>query len=188
MATQITPGNPGWFPDPEMRFDARYWDGLQWTKAVMRGDGVDTDPEALSAPFVGGATNDPDGFGDPTSAMAGEDSPTSPTDRITSLSPDEAQSRVSQLLAMASASVRRSEPGRLHGTVQIEGKPNMLVLTVLIFMWLVPGILYWYAKSRPEPRAFTLQFVPNNHGTRIVINADQDVLGRLSPVFSQLPW
>ena len=37
MPPPATP--PGWYPDPERRFDTRYWNGDRWTEHVMARDG-----------------------------------------------------------------------------------------------------------------------------------------------------
>jgi hypothetical protein len=35
---------PGWYPDPAMRYELRYWDGNQWTEHVARQGQQFTDP------------------------------------------------------------------------------------------------------------------------------------------------
>ena len=34
----------GWYPDPSMRYELRYWDGTQWTEHVARQGQQFTDP------------------------------------------------------------------------------------------------------------------------------------------------
>ncbi len=40
---------PGWFPDPLQRFEARYWDGHSWTAHVSNSGKQDVDPAGISA-------------------------------------------------------------------------------------------------------------------------------------------
>ncbi len=186
MGGQQVSGQAGWFADPAGRFDSRYWDGAAWTKAVMRGTVVETDdgePPSQPAAAAGGLPY-------PAQPLAGalHAVPVSATDRFTSLSPAEAQARVTQMLAMSGVTIRQSAPGRVDAAVEIKNEPNWIVVVVLLFIWIVPGVIYWYVKSRPATHGISLVFVPAETGTRIAVQADGPALERLAPVMSQLPW
>ena len=181
------PDQPGWLPDPTGRFESRYWDGTKWTQAVMRGEQVDTDPEAEpSAPSSGPSIlPDSPGPGQPVMPHA---APPAATDRFTSLPAAEAQARLSQMLPMAGVTVTQTTPGRIDGSLTVKGEPNWIVLVVLLLLWILPGLIYWYVKSRPVTERFSLVFVPVATGTRISIQGGQKVMQGLLPVMGQLPW
>lgn len=197
MNPQAAPGRAGWLPDPTGRFDTRYWDGTAWTQAVMRDGQVDSDPVADSAT---GAETKPGGH-DPTAMAAGRISagvaspppepqypPVASTDRFTSLSPKDAQARVAQMLAMSGIVIQQSMPGRMDGTIELKREPNWIVVVVLLFLWIVPGVIYWYMTSRPVTHPLSLVFVPVETGTRIALQTSPPVLERLAPILAPLPW
>jgi hypothetical protein len=183
MSRQIEPGEIGWHPDPAGRFDSRYWDG-GWTRAVMRDGEVDTDPEDVPpAAFAQGAAQR-----SPALRPAAPARPRSAADRFTSLAPEEAQSRLAQMLAIGDIALVDTAPGRLGATVTVAGEPNWIIVVVLCFFWLLPGIVYWYTKSRPVAHPLSLDFLAAEPGTLIMIQGDPRALERLAPVLAQLPW
>lgn len=177
-------GTPGWHPDPAGRFDSRYWDGHGWTRAVMRDGQVDTDPADVPADAGPQATIRESA--EPT--LEGPVPALSASDRFTSLAPEEAQSRVSQMLVVAGFSLVEATPGRLAATVAVAGEPNWIIVIALCFFWLLPGLVYWYVKARPVAHAVSLQFLAAELGARIVIRGESQALERLAPVLAPLPW
>jgi hypothetical protein len=178
------PGQTGWFPDPTGRFETRYWDGTSWTKAVMRGGTVDTDPEFKVEPakvVVPSLTPTP-------SPRQAPSLPPGTADRLTPLPIGEAQSRVANMLAMLGATVTYAAPGRIDATVTSKGQPNVLVTILLVFLWVIPAIVYWVVKSKPVARQVCVTFLAVETGTRIGIQADSEAMAQLAPAFAQLPW
>jgi hypothetical protein len=150
----------------------------------MRDGQVDTDPDelphaAIPQEAAGPAVASPPAVSSP---------PPAGTDRFTSLGPDEAQSRIAQMLPMGGFSVVDAGPGRLAFTIAVPGEPNWVLVVALCFFWLVPGFVYWYVKSRPVAHSVRLQFVAAERGARIVIRGDPHALERVAPVLAQLPW
>jgi Protein of unknown function (DUF2510) len=100
MPHMVQPADPDWLPDPSGRFDSRYWDGERWTRAVMRDGEVDTDAE------------DPTFLDATQPSVAQREMPRPETDlspvacavRLTSLTPEEAQARLSRLLIASAIS------------------------------------------------------------------------------------
>jgi hypothetical protein len=92
------------------------------------------------------------------------------------------------MLAMSGIPSTETAPGRLDVTIAIAGEPNWVVVVALCFVWLVPGIVYWYMKSRPVSYPLSLQFVAAELGTQIEIRGDPRAVERLAPVLAQLPW
>jgi hypothetical protein len=183
MSTQATPGQAGWFPDPVGRFDSRYWDGATWTEAVMRAGNVDTDPVAV-APSTAVGSDQSD-----TPTITPElGPPPSPTDRMTSLSPQDTQARVTHMLAMSEIAIRNSAPGRIDAEIEFKPEPNWILVVVLLCIWIVPGVIYWYVKTRPVRNPLTLVFVQAPTGTRIAIQAPPPAMEKLAPVLAPLPW
>jgi|HubBroStandDraft_6_1064221.scaffolds.fasta_scaffold84144_2 hypothetical protein len=109
-------------------------------------------------------------------------------DRFTSLAPDEAQSRIVQMLAIGGITLTENSPGRLVATATVAGEPNWIVVVVLCFLWLVPGVVYWYVKSRPVAHPLAVQLLPAELGTRVALQGDPVALERIAPVLAQLPW
>lgn len=179
---QATPQQAGWYPDPSKRFESRYWDGATWTQAVMRGGQVEADSEPMIIPRGGGYLEP----SIPAAPVVGP--PPSPTDRLTSLSPNEAQSRMYQMLAMNGITSLQTDPGRIHGTIDIKGEPNMVVFVVLLIIWIIPGVLYWIIKSKGQRIPINMLFLPNGTGTRIAVQANGPALERIAPALAQLPW
>jgi Protein of unknown function (DUF2510) len=187
MTMQAPPGQPSWLPDPTGRFESRYWDGTCWTQAVMRGGEVDTDPDAEPSVQDSGPSILPDPPA-PEQAVMPHVAPPAASDRFTSLPAAEAQARLGQMLAMAGVTVTQTMPGRIDGSLTVKGEPNMVVLVVLLLVWILPGLIYWYVKSRPVAQRFGLVFVPAATGTRISVQGGPKVMQGLVPVMGQLPW
>jgi Protein of unknown function (DUF2510) len=187
MTMQAPPGQPNWLPDPTGRFESRYWDGTCWTQAVMRGGEVDTDPEAEPSVPDSGPSILPDPSA-PEQTVMPHVAPPAASDRFTSLPAAEAQARLSQMLPMAGVTVTQTTPGRIDGMLTVKGEPNVVVLVVLLLVWIVPGLIYWYVKSRPVTERFSLVFVPAATGTRISVQGGPKVMQGLVPVMGQLPW
>jgi Protein of unknown function (DUF2510) len=206
MSSQASAGQPGWLPDPAGRFDSRYWDGTRWTQAVMRGGEVDTDPEAEpSAPdSAPGRPASIRSMDEPHERYSGPHplqdppatehtvmphvAPPAATDHFTSVPAAEAQGRLSQMLPMMGVTVTQTTPGRIDGMLTIKDEPNWVVLVLLLLVWIIPGLIYWYLKSRPVTERFSLVFVPVATGTRISIQAGPKVMERLAPMMGQLSW
>lgn len=207
MSEQVTSGQAGWHADPAGRYDSRYWDGLRWTRAVIRDGQVDTDPNeepVLEEPAAAGQA----GYGRTTHSAASAATPgggsgpaassTQPAvisapgwtaaDRFTSLAPDEAQARIVQMLAIGGITLTENSPGRITATVTVDGEPNWIVVVVLCFLWLVPGVVYWYVKSRPVAHPLAMQLLPAELGTRVALQGGPVALARIAPVLAQLPW
>ncbi len=203
MNQQAHPDQAGWHPDPAERFDSRYWDGHAWTRAVMRDGQVDTDPEYVPPTTVvqtgdlqpifvqnAGAPSIPPQSAKRRRSVPWGQAPPSPAtaDRFTSLAPEEAQSRLAQMLAVSGIALTETAPGTLSATVTIAGEPNWILVVALCFIWLVPGIVYWYMNSRPVPYPLSLRFLATELGTHIVVDGDPRALERLAPALTQLPW
>jgi hypothetical protein len=62
------------------------------------------------------------------------------------------------------------------------------VVVALCFFWLLPGLVYWYVKSRPVAHPLAVQILPAELGTRIALQGDAVALERIAPVLAQLPW
>lgn len=179
---QTRPEQAGWYPDPSKRFESRFWDGASWTQAVMRGNEVEADPDPMIVPGQGGYTQPIV----PAAPVIGP--PPSPTDRLTSLPPQEAQSRVHQMLAMSGVIGLQGEPGRIRGMLETKGEPNMAVFIILLFIWILPGVIYWIRKSKTQRTPIDLLFLPNGAGTRIAIQARGPAMQHLATVLAPLPW
>ena len=186
MSAQAIAGQPGWLPDPAGRFESRYWDGTRWTQAVMRAGEVDTDPEAEPSEPGPGPSILPDPPA-PDDTMMPHDAPPAPTDRFTSIPAAAAQARWSQMLPMMGVTVTQTTPGRIDGIVTVKREPNVVVLVILLLVWILPGIIYWLAASRPVSERFSVVFVPVATGTRISIQAGPKAMQQLVPVMGQLP-
>jgi len=121
----------GWFPDPSGRFEARFWDGGQWTGAVMTHGEVksdsDTDPAASPPLSVNAATGGGGGAVVPPSPTPGRN------ERTTTLPPAEAQVRLVQALSMHGARIEMSGQGQIRATVDIKGKVSIPLLGILLF-------------------------------------------------------
>jgi hypothetical protein len=183
MTMQAPPGQPDWLPDPTGRFESRYWDGTSWTQAVMKGGQVDTDPEAgPSGPSI---LPDPPA---PEQTVMPHVAPPAASDRFTSLPAAEAQARLAQMLSMTGVTLTQTTPGRIDGSLTVKDEPNVVVLVVLLLVWILPGLIYWYVKSRPVTERFSLVFVPVATGTRISIHGGPKAMQGLAPVMGQLPW
>lgn len=193
-------GQPGWHRDPAGRFDSRYWDGTRWTAAVMRDGEVDTDPRELDSALDGAepasTTGPGEKAGSPGAAPVASSGPQpavltagwTATDRFTSLAPAEAHARIVQLLPIAGVVLTDNSPGRLSAQVSAAGEPNWIVVVALGFLWLLPGLVYWYVKSRPVIHPLAVQLLPAELGTRIALQGDALALERIAPVLAQLPW
>ena len=183
------PGQAGWFADPMQRFELRYWDGRQWTQAVMRDGTAGTDPD-----FRPGAPPDVRAAGAPPAAVqrAGPPQPGvvggSVRERPTSLPIGEAQDRICQMLAMAGYPPTQVSQGRVDTTVTIKPEPNGILLVVLIVFCLLPGIIYWYVASRPVHHQVSVYLVPSGQGTQVTVHGNPDALAQLGSVFDRLPW
>jgi hypothetical protein len=92
------------------------------------------------------------------------------------------------MLAVGGFSLVDAAPGRLTATVAVAGEPNWIIVVALCFLWLIPGFIYWYVKSRPVAHQLSLQFLATELGARIVIEGGPQALERLAPVLAQLPW
>jgi hypothetical protein len=187
MSTQVPAGQPGWLPDPAGRFESRYWDGTKWTQAVMRGGEVDTDPEEEPSAPDSGPSILPDPPA-PEQTVMPHVAPPADSDRFTSLPAAEAQARLSQMLPMTGVTVTQTTPGRIDGSLTVKGEPNVVVLVILLLVWILPGLIYWFVKSRPVTERFSLVFVPVATGTRISVQGGPKVMQGLVPVMGQLPW
>jgi hypothetical protein len=187
MTTQAPPGQPNWLPDPTGRFESRYWDGTSWTQAVMRGGEVDTNPQAEPSAQDSGPSILPDPAAREETVMP-HAAPPAASDRFTSLAAADAQARLSQMLPMAGVTVTQTTPGRIDGMLTVKSEPNVAVLVVLLILWILPGLIYWYVKSRPVTQRFSLVFVPAATGTRISVQGGPKVMQGLVPVMGQLPW
>jgi hypothetical protein len=193
-------GQPGWHQDPAGRFDSRYWDGSRWTSAVMRDGQVDTDPRELNSAMDGIEAASTTGIGESGSATGAAPrasrnlQPVVPAagwtaaDRFTSLAPAEAHARIVQLLPLGGITLTDNSPGRLSAQVSAAGEPNWIVVVALCFLWLLPGLVYWYVKSRPVAHPLVVQLLPAELGTRIALQGDAVALERIAPVLAQLPW
>jgi hypothetical protein len=154
----------------------------------MRGSEVLSDPEALPEGEPGFAVAPPPAPPPPVAAGPSHVPSASPGDRYTSLSPDEAQRRLGQMLATQGWSVTASAPGRFDVALSVPGDPNTLIGVLLLLLWLLPGIIYFLAKRRPTRVRATITFVPAEGGTRIAIQGSTDALQRLGPTLMMLPW
>lgn len=194
MSQEASHGQPGWHDDPRGRFDSRYWDGDGWTRAVIRGGQVESDPED---PPEGDSSATHRSAPEHQAAMAGDAAtaaitPTAASfaaaDRFTSLAPPAAQARLAQMLPIAGFRVVDSSPDFIAATVEVAGEPNWILAVALCLLWLLPGIVYWYVKSRPTPRRLALQMLPVKLGTRVSVRGDAAALERAAPILAQLPW
>lgn len=193
-------GQPGWHRDPAGRFDSRYWDGSRWTSAVMRNGQVDTDPRELNSAMDGIGSASTAGTGEsgsstgaaPAASMGAQPAifaaGWTAADRFTSLAPAEAHARIVQLLPIGGITLTDNSPGRLSAQVSAAGEPNWIVVVALCFLWLLPGLVYWYVKSRPVAHLLVVQLLPAELGTRIALQGDAVALERIAPVLAQLPW
>ena len=173
----------------------------------MRDGQVDTDPDqepVFEEPAVAGqaghggtlpsAASSVTPGGGPGSAASGAQPAVisapvwTAADRFTSLAPEEAQSRIVQMLAIGGITLVENSPGRIAATVTVAGEPNWIVVVVLCFLWLVPGVVYWYVKSRPVAHPLAVQLLPAELGTRVALQGDPVALERIAPVLAQLPW
>jgi hypothetical protein len=187
LNAQPSSGQPGWLTDPWGRFESRYWDGARWTDAVMRGGQVESDPAGEPPEPSTGATILPDPP-TPGQTVMPHAAPPALTDRFTSLPAADAQSRLSQMLPMSGVTVTQVAPGRIDGTLTVKDEPNIALLVILLLLWIVPGLIYWYVKSRPVTDRFSLVFVRVATGTRISVQAGPKAMEQLVPVMGQLPW
>jgi hypothetical protein len=173
----------------------------------MRDGQVDTDPDqepVLEEPAGAGQAGDggtlpsaasPTTPGGGSGSAAGGAQPAvisapgwTAADRFTSLTPEEAQSRIVQMLAIGGITLVQNSPGRIAATVTVAGEPNWIVVVVLCFLWLVPGVIYWYVKSRPVAHPLAVQLLPAELGTRVALQGNPIALERIAPVLAQLPW
>jgi hypothetical protein len=183
MSSQVPQAPAGWFPDPLGRFESRYWDGRAWTSAVQRDGKVDSDPEAIPPDAAG---SDHSKVEIPPGEAAAP--PSSASDRETSLSPEDAQGRLAQMMAMSGITIRSSAPGRIDGYLAVKGQPNVVVAIILLFVCLIPGILYLVFASRMVSHPVSVILVASGHGTRIAARGSAQVLQVISPLLGQLPW
>jgi hypothetical protein len=200
MTGQAMTDQPGWHRDPAGRFDSRYWDGSRWTSAVMRNGQVDTDPCEPTPAMDGIGSTSATGVGESGSATGAAPAASigpqpatfaagwTATDRFTSLAPAEAHARIMQLLPLGGITLTGNSPGRLSAQVSAAEEPNWIVVVALCFLWLLPGLIYWYVKSRPVAHPLVVQLLPAELGTRIALQGDAVALERIAPVLAQLPW
>ena len=183
FVTYLSSGSSGWYPDPARRFDSRFWDGVQWTTAVMRDGAVEADTQEIRTDSNIDAT-------DPGSRIDGPiPIPPGPSDRFTSLSPVEAQALVHQVLLVTPGATTRSVlAGQIYATLSAKQEPNWPVVVLLCFFGIWPGILYWYLNSRPIAHAVTLWFLPDQKGTRVAAQGNLPALVSVNPVLARLPW
>jgi hypothetical protein len=159
-------GGAAWLPDPEGRYDARYWDGNAWTTAVIRDGRVDTDAGPVATPGQ-----------QPRSALPSYQD-FSPLNRWTSLPPSEAMSRTGQLMVVSGWSVTTTAANRLHGTVSVRREPSLL-----------SGLLvYVIVKLRPRTCQADISVAVEGDGARVSATCDPPAVERLTAVLSQLPW
>jgi hypothetical protein len=166
----------------------------------MRAGQVDTDPRELNSTMDGigpasttkiGASGSATGaapvapMGPQPAVLAAE---WTAADRFTSLAPAEAHARIVQLLPIGGITLTDNSPARLSAQVSAAGEPNWIVVVVLCFFWLLPGIVYWYVKSRPVTHPLVVQLLPAELGTRIALQGDAVAVERIAPVLAQLPW
>lgn len=186
------PGEGGalWLPDPTGRFDQRYWDGGAWTTAVMRGQDVLSDVEALPEGVPGSEITTP-----PTVPPVPPQVPgpshvpqASASDRHTSLSPEETQRRLGQMVQMQGWDVTVSGPNQFDVVFTVPGKANTMIGVLLLLIWILPGVIYFIVKGRPTHVRASMIFIPADGGTRIALQGSPDALQRLGPIMVMLPW
>jgi hypothetical protein len=200
MTGQVMAGQPGWHRDPAGRFDSRYWDGSRWTSAVMRNGQVDTDPLELNSAMDGIGSASTKGIGEsgsstgaaPVASMGPQPAifavGWTAADPFISLAPAEAHARIVQPLPIGGITLADNSPGRLSAQVSAAGEPNWIVVVALCFLWLLPGLVYWYVKSRSVAHLLVVQLLPAKLGIRIAVQGDAVALERIAPVLAQLPW
>ncbi len=113
--------------------------------------------------------------------------PSSPSDRFTSLSVEEAQARVAQMLLTVGANITSSSPGRIDASLTSKGEPNVLVTILLACICIVPAIIYWVVKAKAQVRPVALTFLAQPTGTRIAVHADPTAMIQLAPALAVLP-
>jgi hypothetical protein len=163
----------------------------------MRDGQVDTDPHELDSATEGVVPAATTGIGERLGRATPVASVPQPAilaagwtaaDRFTSLAPAEAHARIVQLLPIGGITLTDNSPGRVSAQVIAAGEPNWIVVVALCFLWLVPGIVYWYVKSRPVAHPLAMQLLPAELGTQITVQGDAVALGQIAPVLAQLPW
>ena len=176
----------GWFPDPSGRFEARFWDGGQWTGAVMTNGEVKsdsgTDPAASPPLSVSAATGGGGGAVVPPSPTPGRN------ERTTTLPPAEAQVRLVQALSMHGARIEMSGQGQIRATVDIKGKVSIPLLGILLFFFVVPAIVYWVYAERPQPHSVTFTIAACPQGSWVTASGDRPMQATIATVLAQLPW
>jgi hypothetical protein len=62
-----------------------------------------------------------------------------------------------------------------------------VLVVALCLVWVLPGLIYWYVKSRTSSYPVEAQFLPVGHGSEIRIRSDPRARKLLDPLLAQLP-
>jgi hypothetical protein len=180
-------GGPSWLPDPAGRFEMRYWDGQAWTTAVQTGGQTLSDAGPLPEGQPGAAIALPEPPPPIDTGPSHVPAP-SPGDRHTSLSPNEAQRQLGQMLVAEGWNVVWPVMDRFELSLKVPGNANPLLGCLLLLIWVLPGIIYFLLAGRSTVHRATLIFVREGSGTRIAVQASPQATQRLGGVMARLPW
>jgi hypothetical protein len=86
--------------------------------------------------------------------------------RFTSLAPDQAAAYLTQVLTMGGATVLSQSERAITGEMRIRRNPSCLVATLLFLLLVVPGIVYLVVAGKDTQDPFSIQLIPEGHGTR----------------------
>ena len=179
-----TPSQTGRFPGASARYETCYFDGAVRTRAVRRRDRRDQVELDLQLVETVSAAS----FGTPSPLVSAVGLRPSPTDRLTSLPPQAAQSPTYEMLATSDITDLRAPPGRIDGPVEVTGEPNRTLFFALGWFFFIPAIVKWMTKAKIQRDPVVLMFAPGGEGTRVAVQAQGHALERIAPELAQPPW
>jgi hypothetical protein len=98
--------------------------------------------------------------------MAKKNRPVAIQARFTSLAPDQAAAYLTQVLTMHGATVLTQTERSITGEMRIRKNPSCLVATLLFLLLVVPGIVYLIVAGKDIQDPYSIQLIPEGHGTR----------------------
>lgn len=190
-----SPGGPGWYPDTRGTFESRYWDGTEWTSAVMSNGQTQVDlhfePAGSRTPAAdvcaptqqGGRPGPPD-----ATLFPYVDLGPAALVRHTSLDPATAELTMANLLAGQGAVVNVPQHGRIDGSLVVKEEINVALCIVLFLLCIIGGVIYLIMKqNKTKTLQVTVTMSAQGLGTLVQGYCPPEAFGLLNAAFQLMP-